>query len=50
MSKPRNRTRLTGDPWKVAEAAFKKATVAKEMVTLRIDRDVLNSFQEGGPG
>lgn len=48
----------------VAEAAFKTATTkpvelppnkpsipgAKEQVTLRIDRDVLDHFQEGGPG
>jgi uncharacterized protein (DUF4415 family) len=48
-----------------AEAAFKKATTpkplepmpkapsipgAKEMVSLRIDRDVLDFFQEDGPG
>ena len=47
-----------------AEAAFKKATTkpaeappsrpsipnAKELVSLRIDRDVLEHFQEGGPG
>ena len=49
-----------------AEAAFKKATTkppepipvlkapslpgAKEQVALRIDRDVLDHFQEGGPG
>jgi uncharacterized protein (DUF4415 family) len=47
-----------------AEAAFKKATTktpeplpktqslpgAKEMVSLRIDRDVLDIFQEDGPG
>ena len=47
-----------------AEAAFKSATTkqpeapsapaalpgAKEMVSLRIDRDVLDYFQEGGPG
>ena len=47
-----------------AEAAFKAATTkpaeqlpkapavpgAKEMVSLRIDRDVLDIFQEGGPG
>jgi uncharacterized protein (DUF4415 family) len=47
-----------------AEAAFKKATTkppepmpkapslpgAKEQVSLRIDRDVLDHFQEGGPG
>ena len=48
----------------IAEAAFKTATTkpaelppkqpaipgAKEQVTLRIDRDVLDYFQEGGPG
>ena len=47
-----------------AEAAFKSATTkpvesvpktpsipgAREQVTLRIDRDVLDHFQEGGPG
>jgi uncharacterized protein (DUF4415 family) len=47
-----------------AEAAFKAATTkpaelpskapsvpgAKEMVSLRIDRDVLDFFQEDGPG
>jgi uncharacterized protein (DUF4415 family) len=47
-----------------SEAAFKKATTkpadlpappaaipnAKELVSLRIDRDVLEHFQEGGPG
>ncbi len=64
MTKPPNRTRSAGDPWKTAEAAFKTATTkpatpapkepslpgAKEMVTLRIDRDVLDFFQEDGPG
>jgi uncharacterized protein (DUF4415 family) len=48
----------------VAEAAFKAATTkpaelppkrppiphAKEQVTLRIDRDILDHFQEAGPG
>lgn len=48
----------------LAEAAFKKATTkpaelppqkpaipnAKEMVSLRIDRDILDYFQEAGPG
>lgn len=46
-----------------AEAAFKSATakpevaakpttppVGKEMVSLRLDRDVLEHFQEDGPG
>jgi len=48
----------------LAEAAFKKVTTkpadlpppkaavpnAKEMVSLRLDRDVLDHFQAGGPG
>ncbi len=48
----------------VAEAAFKKVTTkpadlpppkpvvpnAKEMVSLRLDRDVLDHFQAAGPG
>jgi uncharacterized protein (DUF4415 family) len=48
----------------LAEAAFKKATTkaaelpperpkipsAKEMVSLRIDRDILDHFREDGPG
>jgi uncharacterized protein (DUF4415 family) len=54
------------DPRQTAEAAFKAATTkppepalkpksplpphAKEMVSLRVDRDVLDHFQEGGPG
>jgi uncharacterized protein (DUF4415 family) len=54
------------DPRHTAEAAFKAATTkppepapkpkspslpnAKEMVSLRIDRDILDHFQEGGPG
>jgi uncharacterized protein (DUF4415 family) len=52
------------DPRERAEAAFKSATAkpldspapapalpgAKELVSLRIDRDVLEHFQEGGPG
>ena len=47
-----------------AEAAFKKATTkpvdlppskpavpnAKEMVSLRLDRDILDHFQQEGPG
>ena len=47
-----------------AEAAFKKATApvvqvpprqaaipgARELVSLRIDQDVLEHFQQGGPG
>lgn len=56
--------RIPSDPRKVAEAAFKSATDriadipprtaplpgAKEMVSLRIDRDVLEQFQSQGPG
>jgi uncharacterized protein (DUF4415 family) len=59
-------TRRTTDPRQAAEAAFKAATTkppepepapktpalpgAKELVSLRIDRDVLDHFQEAGPG
>ncbi|QRM35220.1 BrnA antitoxin family protein [Microvirga sp. VF16] len=63
MSRPPG-GRRPSDPFKVAEAAFKKATTKpieappktpsvpgmKETVTLRIDRDVLDFFQEDGPG
>lgn len=37
---------------KPAEAAPKSPSLpgAKELVTLRIDRDVLDHFQDGGPG
>ena len=65
MSKPPNRYRLN-DPRTSAEAAFKKATTkpiepapapkkvslptGKELVSLRLDRDVLEHFQERGPG
>jgi uncharacterized protein (DUF4415 family) len=59
-----NRPRRPGDPRDAAEAAFKAATtkpfelpkakssipLAKEQVTLRIDRDVLDYFQADGPG
>lgn len=60
-----DRTRRTAhDPRQAAEAAFKKVTTppaeplpkapsipnAKEVVSLRIDRDILDYFQEGGPG
>jgi uncharacterized protein (DUF4415 family) len=50
------------DPRERAEAAFRSATskpveappaalpVGREPVSLRIDRDVLEHFQEGGPG
>jgi uncharacterized protein (DUF4415 family) len=56
--------RRPNDAREAAEAAFKKATTkvpeslpntpslpgVKEMVSLRIDRDVLDYFQEDGPG
>jgi uncharacterized protein (DUF4415 family) len=56
--------RRPSDPFKAAEAAFKKATTKpieetpkassipgmKEAVTLRIDQDVLEFFQQDGPG
>jgi len=59
-----NRIRRPMDSRQAAEAAFKKATTkapepaprqpsipnAKELVSLRIDRDVLDYFQESGPG
>jgi uncharacterized protein (DUF4415 family) len=61
-----DRPRRGNDPRATAEAAFKAATTkppepipgnkpsslpgAKEMVSLRIDRDVLDHFQEDGPG
>jgi uncharacterized protein (DUF4415 family) len=59
-----DRTRRPGDPRLTAERAFKAATTkpaelppkpptipnVKEQITLRIDRDVLDHFQEDGPG
>lgn len=56
--------RRASDPLKAAEAAFKKATTkpieapakpppvpgVKETVTLRLDQDVLEYFQQDGPG
>jgi uncharacterized protein (DUF4415 family) len=56
--------RRPNDTREAAEAAFKKATAkapepltkapsipgVKETVSLRIDRDVLDHFQEDGPG
>ena len=56
--------RVMGDSRSEAEKAFKSATTkpaelpaaapslpgAKEMVSLRIDRDVLDVFQADGPG
>jgi uncharacterized protein (DUF4415 family) len=61
---PTDRTRRTTSSLEAAEAAFKAATTkpaepapkrpslpgAKEQVSLRIDRDVLDHFQELGPG
>jgi len=61
---PADKTRRTTTSRDAAEAAFKAATTkpsepapkrpflpgAKEQVTLRIDRDVLDYFQETGPG
>lgn len=59
-----DRPRRHADPRSAAEAAFKTVTKkpmeeipkkpsipnVKEMVSLRIDRDVLDFFQEDGPG
>jgi uncharacterized protein (DUF4415 family) len=59
-----DRRHRASDPRQTAEAAFKAATAkpveplpkppsipnAKELVSLRIDRDVLDHFQEAGPG
>jgi uncharacterized protein (DUF4415 family) len=61
-----DRPRRPSDPRAAAEAAFKAATTkppeaiparpsssvpgAREQVTLRIDRDVLDYFQADGPG
>jgi uncharacterized protein (DUF4415 family) len=59
-----HRPRRTSDSRQAAEAAFKAATTkppeaplstpslpgVKEMVSLRIDKDVLEHFQAGGPG
>ena len=61
---PNDRNRRVGDPRKAAEAAFKAATTrpperpasspslpgVKEMVSLRLDKDVLEFFQNDGPG
>jgi uncharacterized protein (DUF4415 family) len=56
-------TRRPGDPFAAAEAVFRRAakgadepargpvsTAARETVTLKIDRDVLDHFQAEGPG
>jgi uncharacterized protein (DUF4415 family) len=59
-----DRIRRTHDPRQAAEAAFKAATTkpaeiipkkpavpnAKELVSLRLDREVLEHFQDSGPG
>jgi uncharacterized protein (DUF4415 family) len=64
MTRSSGGSRRPTDPFKAAEAAFKKATTkpiegppkapsipgVKETVTLRIDREVLDYFQEEGPG
>lgn len=61
---PPRRPRTLNDARTEAESAFKKATAkiaepvpkkvaipnVREQVTLRIDQDVLEHFQEGGPG
>ena len=62
---PNDRPRRPSDAVAAAEAAFKAVTTkpperpipktpsvpnAKELVSLRIDRDVLEYFQEDGPG
>lgn len=63
---PPRRPRTLNDARTEAEAAFKKATTktaaplppktaaaipgVREQVTLRIDQDVLEYFQDGGPG
>ncbi len=64
MSKPP--FRRSSDPRQTAEAAFRSATTktadpaerpkgvtlppARELVSLRLDRDVLEHFQAAGPG
>jgi uncharacterized protein (DUF4415 family) len=64
MANPPRRPRTLNDARTEAEAAFKKATTkvaeappkplvapgVREQVTLRIDQDVLEFFQSGGPG
>ena len=59
-----DKPRRTTSSLEAAEAAFKKATMkvpepapkppsipgAKEQVSLRIDRDILDYFQDAGPG
>jgi uncharacterized protein (DUF4415 family) len=64
MADQPRRPRTLGDARTEAEAAFKKVTAKvaeappkttavpgiKEQITLRIDQDVLEFFQAGGPG
>jgi uncharacterized protein (DUF4415 family) len=64
MSQPPRRPRTLNDARTEAEAAFKRTTTkvsdlppkqaalphVKELISLRIDQDVLEYFQEGGPG
>jgi uncharacterized protein (DUF4415 family) len=64
MSQPPRRPRTLNDARTEAEAAFKRTTTkvpeapskqtalpgVKELVSLRIDQDVLEFFQESGPG
>jgi len=64
MSQPPRRPRTLSDARTEAEAAFKRTTTktpeappkqaalpgVKELVSLRIDQDVLEHFQEGGSG
>jgi uncharacterized protein (DUF4415 family) len=64
MSQPPRRPRTLNDARTEAEAAFKKTTAkvaelppkkaalpnVKELVSLRIDQDVLEHFQQDGPG
>jgi uncharacterized protein (DUF4415 family) len=64
MSLPPRRPRTTTDARSTAEAAFKAVTAprveapvkkaavpnVREQITLRIDQDVLEYFQDGGPG
>ncbi|MGA2894441.1 MAG: BrnA antitoxin family protein [Xanthobacteraceae bacterium] len=61
---PADRTRRPTNSRDAAEAAFKSVTTkpvelppqrpsipnAKELVSLRLDRDILDHFQEAGPG
>jgi uncharacterized protein (DUF4415 family) len=64
MAQPPRRPRTLNDARSEAEAAFKQSTTkvpelpekkaalpgVRELVSLRIDQDVLEHFQEDGPG